>query len=409
MSAAPRLSATWTEALDAWTDAMRGEGRAASTIAARVKYVRGFARDTGATDPWSVVLDDLTSWVASRAGTPTSAYSHRQALRTFYAWAERARLVEQSPALYLDAANGGRPVARQEARPVGRFGPLPMWTPAAWEEPLAAWSRELRARGVSPRTMKPWGSFLRRLAREFPHRGPFDLTFHDLVDFMAGKDTWSRETRRACRAAFRSFYGWAHDAEHVSANPAARLPKIASKPPAPRPASETAVHFAVLAASPRERLMVRLSAELGMRRSEVAQVHSRDLVRDDAGWVLVVHGKGARTRVIPVHDELAAELHDLPEGWAFPSPVGGHLTADRVGVLVRRLLPPGTTMHALRHRFATRTYEMTRDVFVVQQLLGHSKPETTRRYVEIADDRLRSAVVDLARATTRSPEPVGAR
>ena len=155
--------------------------------------------------------------------------------------------------------------------------------------------------------------------------------------------------------------------------------------------------------------MVRLAAELGMRRREVALVHTRDLIQQDDGWSLVVHGKGARIRVLPLHDELASELRMLPDGYAFPSRTGGHITPGHVGKIVTALLPQGVTMHALRHRFATRAYAMTKDVFVVQQLMGHAKPETTRRYVEVADDRLRSAVVGLARATTRSPEPVGAR
>ncbi|QAY70486.1 tyrosine-type recombinase/integrase [Xylanimonas protaetiae] len=403
------LAPTWRAALDAWSAAMRADGRAESTIAARCKYVRAFARDVEADDPWSVVHDDLATFVAAHAGTSASAYSHRSALRTFYAWAEGAGHVAQSPALYLDGANGGRPVARRQARPVGAHGPLPLWTPGVWEGPLAAWRVEQRARGLSTRTLRTWDYHLRNLSRTVPHRDPFTLTRSDLTEFMADRARWSNETRRGCRSAFRSFYGWAAEAGHVTEDPAAKLPKIATTAPLPHPASETAVHFAVLTATPRERLMVRLAAEIGLRCAEVSQVHSRDLVRHDDGWSLVVLGKGARRRVMPLPDELAAELRGLPDGWAFPSPSGAHLTPDYVSKLVRRLLPPGVTMHALRHRFATRTYAMSRDVFVVQSLLGHSKPETTRRYVEVGDDRLRAAVVDLARATTRSPRPAGAR
>ncbi|MDF9876163.1 tyrosine-type recombinase/integrase [Cellulosimicrobium cellulans] len=409
MSPAPRLSAAWTESLDAWTDAMRSEGRAASTIAARVKYVRGFARDTGATNPWSVVLEDMTSWVATRAGTEKSAYAHRQALRMFYAWAERAGRTGQNLALYLDAANGGRPIARRSERPTGSSGPLPAWTPSSWERALSGWERECRARGLSRNTIASHGAYVRRLARAYPHLGPFDVSGYDLVDWLSSHDGWANETRRMARAALRSFYRWAHEAGHAVDDPSARLPKVAATAPMPRPASETAVQFAVMTATRRERLMVRLAAELGMRRGEVAAVHSRDLVEQDGGWSLVVHGKGARTRILPLPAELVAELHSLPPGFAFPSRTGGHLTPRYVGKVVARLLPAGVTMHALRHRFATRLYERERDVFVVQQALGHARPETTRRYVEVADDRLRAAVVGLARATTRSPEPVGAR
>ncbi|WP_265521305.1 tyrosine-type recombinase/integrase [Oerskovia flava] len=388
---------------------MRGEGRAASTIAARVKYMRGFARDTGAADPWSIVLDDMTQWVASRAGTDKSAYSYRQALRTFYGWATHAGYLKINPAEFLDAANGGRPRARRQARPLGSSGPLPAWTPAGWEAAIVEWNAEQRARGISRETICTQSSYVRRLARAHAHRDPFDVTFLDLVGWLAEHHGWAAETRRSARSALRSFYRWAHERGHIVDDPARPLPPVASRAPMPRPASETAVHFAVLTADPRARVMVRLAAELGMRRREVAQVHSRDLLRLDEGWSIVVHGKGARPRVLPLHDELAAELKALPDGYAFPSRGGGHLSPRWVGKIIAALLPDGVTMHALRHRFATRAYEQTRDVFVVQQLLGHSKPETTRRYVEVADDRLRAAVVGLAHATTRSAQPVGAR
>lgn len=49
-------------------------------------------------------------------------------------------------------------------------------------------------------------------------------------------------------------------------------------------------------------------------------------------------------------------------------------------------------MHALRHRFATRVYNVDRDVFAVQILLGHSSPATTQRYVQINDTALRRLV-----------------
>lgn len=403
------LAATWRDALDAWTQAMSAEGRAGSTIATRCKYVRAFALEVQASDPWSVVHDDLATFVAAHARTTTSAYGYRSALRTFYAWAESRGHVAVSPALYLDAANGGRPVGRRHARPVGAHGPLPLWTPTNWTGAIDDWRREQHASGLSPRTIRLWDSYLRKISRTMPHRSPFTVTRLDLTDFMAEHQSWALETRRACRAAFRSFWGWATEAGHVTANPAAKLPRVGASAPLPRPASETAVHFAAITATPRERLMVRLAAEIGLRCAEVAQVHSRDLVCHDDGWSLVVLGKGSRRRVMPLPDELAADLRTLPDGYAFPSPAGGHLTPDYVSKLVRQLLPRGVTMHALRHRFATRLYESTRDVFVVQSLLGHSRPETTRRYVEVGDDRLRSAVVNLAKTTTRSPMPAGAR
>lgn len=54
-----------------------------------------------------------------------------------------------------------------------------------------------------------------------------------------------------------------------------------------------------------ERLMLRLGAECGLRRFEIAKVHSRDVMRDLVGWSLVVVGKGDKQRIVPIGDDLA--------------------------------------------------------------------------------------------------------
>lgn len=76
----------------------------------------------------------------------------------------------------------------------------------------------------------------------------------------------------------------------------------------------------------------------------------------------------------------------------FPGKVDGHVSAHTMGTLVSRLLPEGVTMHALRHRFATTTYHVDRDVFSVQKLLGHASPQTTQGYVAVNDSNLRRLV-----------------
>lgn len=48
--------------------------------------------------------------------------------------------------------------------------------------------------------------------------------------------------------------------------------------------------------------------------------------------------------------------------------------------------------HSLRHRYATRTYESTHDLYLVSKLLGHSSVETTQIYVAMPDSRLRAGM-----------------
>ena len=65
-------------------------------------------------------------------------------------------------------------------------------------------------------------------------------------------------------------------------------------------------------------------------------------------------------------------------------------------MLIARALPDQWTAHPLRHRFATVAYQGTRDLLAVQELLGHSKPETTRNYIRLPQDALRAAVAAAA-------------
>lgn len=142
--------------------------------------------------------------------------------------------------------------------------------------------------------------------------------------------------------------------------------------------------------------MIRLAGELGLRRGEVAVVHSKDIVKNGAGHSLIVHGKGAKDRLVPLPRGLAVVLREYGDGYIFPGDDNGHLSPRYVGKLISRTMPEGWTMHTLRHRFATRAYALDRDLLTVQTLLGHASPTTTRLYVRLPDEALRATVEKLA-------------
>jgi integrase/recombinase XerC len=54
----------------------------------------------------------------------------------------------------------------------------------------------------------------------------------------------------------------------------------------------------------------------------------------------------------------------------------------------------------LRHRFATRAYRGSRNLRVVQVLLGHSSVATTERYTAVDADEIRAAMVSAANRLT---------
>lgn len=251
----------------------------------------------------------------------------------------------------------------------------------------------MTAMRLSPETIELRVSHLRRLARDHMSPTPWELTATDLL-VWSGSHEWSRETARSVRSSLRRFWAWGVEAGRTEQNCAAALPSIRPQQPKPRPAERTTVRTAISAADPRVRLMLRLANELGLRRGEVARVRpSEDLIRQDSGWSLLVHGKGSRKRILPLPNDLGATLARFRGDYLFPSPNGGHLSAHWVGTLVSRALADGTTMHQLRHLCATEIHNATHDIRLVQTVLGHASLATTERYVAVDDGHVRNAIM----------------
>lgn len=263
-----------------------------------------------------------------------------------------------------------------------------------WMEAVEGFLAHERAGGKRTQTNQQRRHHLHHLARRVTV-GPWAVTADVLLDYFAAQD-WMPETRRGRRTSLERFYAWGMYRGHVVTNPASELPKVKMNAGQARPAPDRAYQEALMAAKPREKVMLRLAAEVGMRRAEVAQVHSRDLMEDMVGHSLIVHGKGGRTRIVPLPRSLGRTLADLDPGYVFPGNDGGHLSPRYVGKLIRDLLPGDWTMHTLRHRFGTRAYALTSDLLLVQEMLGHASPTTTRRYVQYDRARMRTAVDELA-------------
>lgn len=264
-----------------------------------------------------------------------------------------------------------------------------------WGEVIDDFAAYLRAGGRREGTIKLRRSYVRMLARSV-EAGPWEVTGDELVAWASTRD-WTPETRRSARASCRSFFAWAVASGRRADDPSSALASVRVGPPTPHPVPEDVLEAVLREASPRVRLMVRLAAELGLRRGEVALVHARDVERDLLGWSLRVHGKGGRVRTVPMSDGLAARVReDAGTGYLFPGHHEGHVSPDWVGRLVGRELPVGWSMHSLRHRFATAAYAHDRDLLTVQGLLGHASPGTTQRYVRPPGDAARRTVLAVA-------------
>jgi len=140
----------------------------------------------------------------------------------------------------------------------------------------------------------------------------------------------------------------------------------------------------------------------GLRISEALGLRRRDVPAAGVGDVLVVTGKGNKTRMVPVLQNVLSLIqhyvtmcpHPLPaEGPIFVGARGGPLSPRIIQLTMERLrgalgLPDSATPHALRHSFATHLLSRGGDLRAIQELLGHASLSTTQIYTGIDSERL---------------------
>lgn len=261
--------------------------------------------------------------------------------------------------------------------------------PVPWRRSIEGWTDTLKAAGLSAQTIKSRRYKMVHLAALLMPSGPEDVTTEQIVQVFA-RQQWKPETRKAYRNTISSFFRWLHKSCRRSDDPSLDVPRVKKPHAHPRPCPDRYIAAAMEMATSSERLMIRLGAECGLRRGEIARVHSDDVVADSAGRSLIVRGKGDKQRIVPLPDDLAGIIMDA-RGYLFPGRFGGHVEESYIGDHISRLLPDGYAAHTLRHRFATTAYAATHDLFVVAELLGHESVETTEHYVAMPDGRLREA------------------
>lgn len=139
----------------------------------------------------------------------------------------------------------------------------------------------------------------------------------------------------------------------------------------------------------------------GLRISEALSLPG-DALRDPAARSMPIHGKGGKTRLVPLLPAVTAAVaeyrrlcpYDLAAtGPLFRGARGGPLRAQIVQREMAKLrgalgLPDSATPHALRHSFATHLLSAGGDLRTIQDLLGHASLSTTQNYTAVDSSRL---------------------
>jgi len=160
---------------------------------------------------------------------------------------------------------------------------------------------------------------------------------------------------------------------------------------------------------PRDYAFFALLANTGIRPSEALALRRSDChLRGERPWIRITRLK--KKKITPEFDELqitpelAAML--LPHVESMGADPGaavflmGKRQAERLFHHYSRLadLRPGRWLYSLRHTAATRIYLATRDIHIVQAILGHERPDMSCIYAHVTRALLRETAGRIAPA-----------
>lgn len=229
------------------------------------------------------------------------------------------------------------------------------------------------------------------MIEEFSGKPLLEVTTSDLEKFLAHKlETLSNAYVRTIRVSFVVFYRWAVRREYLLRDPSLDLAPIRVPRPLPRPVPEAELMFAYYQSEDIARAMISLGAMAGLRISEIAHAHMDDRENN----TLRVLGKGGKMRLVPLNEQVVADLQLLEStqryGYYFANPLRGFAPYSTfyIGEQVCKFLPKKYTTHTLRHRAASIAYASTKDLRAVQEFLGHSDISTTQIYTAVTSDAL---------------------
>jgi len=218
------------------------------------------------------------------------------------------------------------------------------------------------------------------------------------------------------KSALRSFFAFCVESGFIRENPARliRSSPTAVKAPATLTESEIRQLREIVGdnGSPlahRDRLILELLLGTGVRLGSLVALSIGDVdlrtgtlrIRLKGGTQgRVFLNPGLRRMMCQYLKESAPQGNGGPDTPLFRASTGRRLGARQIQLRFAALCRKAgvnrqVSIHSLRHTFATRLYEKTGDLHLVQRALGHRQITTTEVYAKVSDGALRRAVSGL--------------
>ncbi len=276
---------------------------------------------------------------------------------------------------------------------------------------------QLRADGKSPHTravyLRDLALFAKWLRRDVsistitPANLARFLTSRIFTHTASGKPKATISINRS-KSALRSFFRFLTEANNLKVNPARliRSAPASQRPPRVLTQKETRTLLATIkkAETPiaeRDHLMFALLLGTGIRLNSLVNLNVGDV--DLGSGTIRVNGKGNVERLVFLNSGLQRLLKNhLARRADTTCPLFPSIRARRIGARQVQLrlaywlnaasITRRCSVHSLRHTFATKLYERTGDLRLVQRALGHRRVTTTEIYTQLADADLKCAI-----------------
>lgn len=264
---------------------------------------------------------------------------------------------------------------------------------------IAEWLLDLRVLGRSPRTLRWYGQKMRWYLEEGGGVQTLEkFTAFELKRYLASlQDRGLAENSvKHAHTVAKAFANWAAREGHPvdEALLRVRSPKVAQTEPETFSAAEQEIVLrSARAGWPRIALQILLGT--GMRVSELCALVLEDVEEDDnASFLKVRRGKGAKFRRVPISRHLQRELaRYLNRGRPacrnqslLVLQDGKSVSVECVTQMLRRLKKlVGFAVHAhkFRHTFATEYLKRGGEIERLRKILGHTSYAMVMRYVHL--------------------------
>lgn len=292
---------------------------------------------------------------------------------------------------YVDfSALQGPPVQRKETKKAGI--PKPPLSPENLQR-LGEYKRYLEGLRLSPNTVQAYGFFIERFLEylgEQPLSEIGNTRVRQFVEELVARKQYGISSHRQLIGAIKHFSGLFPEAQID--NPQLVRPKRSRTLPTVLSQEEV---MRLLQRTPnlKHRAILALLYSAGLRISELLQLEL-SAIDPERRQIQVRQGKGRKDRYVVLAESMVPLLLNYlnsyrPRRYFVEGEGGGPYSGSSVRAFLRRScsragIRKQVTPHTLRHSYATHLIENGVNLRHVQELLGHSKPETTMIYTHVA-------------------------